>query len=54
MLDATGLRVLARVAVRSDDNLLRTFAAFLAARFRARGGAPAAAKCSRGGPDGAR
>lgn len=29
MLDATGVRLLARVAVRSDDNLLRTFAAFL-------------------------
>jgi DUF1009 family protein len=31
MLDATGVRLLARVAVRSDDNLLRTFADFLAA-----------------------
>jgi DUF1009 family protein len=30
MLDATGVRVLARVAIRSDDNLLRTFADFLA------------------------
>src|SRR5512139_262524 len=29
MLDATGLRILARVAIRSDDNLLRTMAAFL-------------------------
>jgi DUF1009 family protein len=29
MLDATGLRVLARVAVRSDDNLLRAMARFL-------------------------
>src|SRR5512138_990835 len=29
MLDATGLRVLARVAIRSDDNLLRAFARFL-------------------------
>jgi DUF1009 family protein len=29
MLDATGLRVLARVAVRSDDSLLRAFARFL-------------------------
>ncbi len=29
MLDATGLRVLARVAIRSDDNLLRAMARFL-------------------------
>jgi DUF1009 family protein len=29
MLDVTGLRVLARVAIRSDDNLLRAFARFL-------------------------
>jgi DUF1009 family protein len=29
MLDATGVRVLARVAVRSDDNLLRAVARFL-------------------------
>src|SRR5512142_1264150 len=29
MLDATGLRVLARVAIRSDDNLLRALARFL-------------------------
>jgi UDP-2,3-diacylglucosamine hydrolase len=29
MLDATGLKVLARVAVRSDDNLLRALARFL-------------------------
>ncbi|ABC80861.1 LpxI family protein [Anaeromyxobacter dehalogenans] len=29
MLDATGVRVLARVAVRSDDNLLRAMARFL-------------------------
>lgn len=29
MLDATGLRVLARIAIRSDDNLLRAFARFL-------------------------
>ncbi len=29
MLDATGLRVLARVAIRSDDNLLRAIARFL-------------------------
>jgi DUF1009 family protein len=29
MLDATGLRLLARVAVRSDDNILRTVAGFL-------------------------
>ncbi len=29
MLDGTGLRVLARVAIRSDDNLLRAFARFL-------------------------
>src|SRR5574338_1402992 len=29
MLDATGLKVLARVAVRSDDNLLRAIARFL-------------------------
>ena len=29
MLDATGLRLLARVAVRSDDNLLRAMARFL-------------------------
>jgi DUF1009 family protein len=29
MLDVTGLKLLARVAVRSDDNLLRTFARFL-------------------------
>jgi UDP-2,3-diacylglucosamine hydrolase len=29
MLDATGLKLLARVAIRSDDNLLRTFAGFL-------------------------
>ncbi len=29
MLDATGLRVLARVAIRSDDSLLRAFARFL-------------------------
>jgi DUF1009 family protein len=29
MLDATGLKLLARVAVRSDDNLLRAFARFL-------------------------
>jgi DUF1009 family protein len=29
MLDVTGLKVLARVAIRSDDNLLRAFARFL-------------------------
>jgi hypothetical protein len=29
MLDATGLRILARVAIRSDDNLLRAMARFL-------------------------
>jgi len=29
MLDATGLRLLARIAVRSDDNLLRALARFL-------------------------
>ncbi|WP_242395670.1 LpxI family protein [Anaeromyxobacter oryzisoli] len=29
MLDATGLKVLARVAIRSDDNLLRAIARFL-------------------------
>ncbi len=29
MLDATGLRVLARIAIRSDDNLLRALARFL-------------------------
>jgi DUF1009 family protein len=29
MLDATGLKVLARVAIRSDDNLLRAMARFL-------------------------
>ena len=29
MLDATGLRVVARVAIRSDDNLLRAMARFL-------------------------
>jgi hypothetical protein len=29
MLDATGLRLLARVAIRSDDNLLRAMARFL-------------------------
>ena len=29
MLDATGLQVLARVAIRSDDNLLRAMARFL-------------------------
>lgn len=29
MLDATGLKVLARIAVRSDDNLLSAFARFL-------------------------
>ncbi|HTN53115.1 MAG TPA: UDP-2,3-diacylglucosamine diphosphatase LpxI [Anaeromyxobacter sp.] len=29
MLDATGLKVLARVAIRSDDNLLRAMATFL-------------------------
>jgi UDP-2,3-diacylglucosamine hydrolase len=29
MLDATGIRVLARVAIRSDDNLLRAMARFL-------------------------
>ena len=30
MLDATGLKVLARIAIRSDDNLLRALAGFLA------------------------
>jgi DUF1009 family protein len=29
MLDVTGLKVLARIAIRSDDNLLRAFATFL-------------------------